>query len=128
MKTITIAPTRNRENEGSTCSALLNAIKEAHLEITSNISSFIPDGASPKLDLFQAQFNGLVPEVRTHNDTVAIQFNLSPAEWVKHTLLWNRHTATMSLTTSIPWEINLRSVKFLIGYENSGFQVIHFLR
>ncbi len=77
------------------------------MTITSGISNFKLSGNSPERDLFQARFTGLIPEVRMNKGAVRIRYRLSIAEWVRHTLLWNRHEAKISLHTTILWEIDL---------------------
>jgi hypothetical protein len=57
--------------------------------------------------LFQAQFSGLIPSVTTRADRVMIRYRPSFVDWFKHGLFGNRHSGSIRLNNSVPWELDL---------------------
>ena len=106
MNTTTASSFKNQPDNQAAFSSPMDSIKEARLEITNGISNFDLRGGSAESNLFQAHFTGLIPEVRTERGVVSVRYRLSMAEWVKHSLLWKRHAAELSLNTAISWEID----------------------
>ena len=97
-----------RKGDTATFSVPLGTVKKGHLEITSGISNFDLTGDSATQNLLQGEFIGLIPDVHTKNERVIIRYPLSITEWFLHLLLANRHTAKVSLNTSIRWQIDIR--------------------
>ena len=94
-------------DESEVFSAPLGDLKRGHLEITSGFSNGDLRGDPEIQELFQGQFIGQIPYVRTRNESVIICYPLSLREWFKHLLLANRHAASILLNTSIPWNIEI---------------------
>jgi len=64
------------------------------------------DSAMP--DLCRARFEGAVPEVRAEAGTVTIRYpRHSLVDWFKDALRSDRDAATIALTTTIPWRIEV---------------------
>jgi hypothetical protein len=99
--------TNKRMGETRMFSAPLGNLKRGHLEITSGFSNGDLRGDPEIQELFQGQFIGQIPYVRTRNESVIIRYPLSLREWFKHLLLANRHAASILLNTSIPWHIDI---------------------
>jgi hypothetical protein len=77
------------------------------LEIREGISNLDLKGSSSSQDLFQAEFVGLIPHVRTQNGRVIISYQLSVVGWLKHALMGDHQAGEISLNTSIPWQIDI---------------------
>jgi hypothetical protein len=92
---------------GKVFSAPLGDLKRGHLEIASGNSNGDLRGDSAIQELFQSQFIGQIPHVRTRNESVIIRYPHSLREWFKHLILANRHAASILLNTSIPWSIDI---------------------
>jgi hypothetical protein len=99
--------TNKRIGETRMFSAPLGALKKGRLEIIGGISNGGLRGDPAIQELFQAQFIGQIPEVRTRKESVIIRYPLSLREWFRHLLLANRHAARVMLNTSIPWRIDV---------------------
>jgi hypothetical protein len=106
MNTQSILSTRERT--GESFSAPLGDLKQGQLEIANGISNVELVGDPSLRDLFHAQFSGIIPEVRTRNESVLIRYRRSPVGWFLHELLGGRHDGNVALNPSIPWRIDLR--------------------
>ena len=93
--------TNKRINETKIFSAPLGTVKQGRLEFTSGISNCDLRGDPAIQEMFQAQFTGQIPYVRTRNESVIIRYPLSLREWLRHLLLADRHAADISLNTSV---------------------------
>jgi hypothetical protein len=100
--------TNKRIGETRMFSAPLGALKKSHLEIIGGISNGDLRGDPAIQELYQAQFIGQIPYVRTRNESVIIRYPLSLREWFKHLVLANSHAAKVTPNTSIPWRIDIR--------------------
>lgn len=100
--------TRERVDEDASFSAPLGALKKGQLEMVNGVSNIELTGDPSIRELFQGQFSGLVPEVRTRNERVIIRHRLSITGWLEHVLSGYRHAGKILLNTSIPWQIELR--------------------
>jgi hypothetical protein len=99
--------TNKRIGETKIFSAPLGALKKGRLEITSGISFCDLRGDPGIQELFQAQFLGQIPEVRTRNESVIIHYPFLLREWFTHLVLASRHAADISLNPSVPWSIDI---------------------
>jgi hypothetical protein len=99
--------TNKRIGETKMFSAPLGVLKKSRLEITGGISNGDLRGDAAIQELFQAQFIGQIPYVRTRNESVIIRYPHSLREWFKHLILANRHATSILLNSSIPWHINI---------------------
>lgn len=97
-----------RERTGKSFSAPLGTLKQGQLEIANGISNFELAGDPSLRDLFQAQFSGILPEVRTRNERVLIRYRRSPVGWFLDELFGGRHDGNVALNPSVPWQIDLR--------------------
>jgi DNA-binding MarR family transcriptional regulator len=91
------------EPEGGIFSAPLGDLNSAQLLVTSGISELTlrADGAMPAL--YQARFEGPVPEVKAVNGVVTIRYprRLWPLDR-------KQHVAEVTLSAAIPWQIVIR--------------------
>ena len=100
--------TNKRIGETRRFSAPLGDLKRGRLEIRDGISNLDLTGNSSSQDLFQAEFIGLIPNVRAQNERVIISYDLSVVDWLKHALHGHQHGGKVTLNTSIPWQIDIR--------------------
>jgi hypothetical protein len=107
MNTLSNLFTNQSTDESVVFSAPLGDLKRGRLEIIGGISNGDLRGDPTIKELFQGQFIGQIPHVRTQNESVIIRYPLSLREWFKHLVLANRHAAKVSLNTSIPWRIDI---------------------
>lgn len=112
-----------RKGDTTTFAAPLGVVKRGHLEIRSGISNFDLTGDLATPDLFQGQFTGMIPDVRTRNERVIIRYPLSIGEWLRHLLLANRHAAQVVLNTSIPWQIDIHGGAAHLAADLRAFQL-----
>jgi hypothetical protein len=60
-------------------------------------------------DLFQADFEGPVPQVDTADGAVTIQYRRFPLiDWARYALLWGPLATSVRLNQALPWEIIVR--------------------
>jgi hypothetical protein len=107
MSTLSNSFTDQAAGASGTFSAPIADRKKGRLEITNGISNLDLMGGASAEDLFQAQFSGLIPNLTTRADRVVIRYRPSVVDWFKHGLFGNRHSGSISLNSSVPWELDI---------------------
>lgn len=107
MNTLSNVSTDQASTASARFSAPLGELKRARLEIREGFSNCELTGKPLSQDLFQAEFQGLIPNVRTRQERVIIQYPLSVFDWLKYAFNRHQHSGNVTLNTSIPWQIDM---------------------
>ena len=88
--------------------APLGSATSGRLVFAQGISRVHLRGEPSTDDLFHAHFEGAIPNVRVHGNSVTIQYpRYSPFDWLRYALSWGQQDGEVVLNGAIPWDIEV---------------------
>ncbi len=106
--------------EGKIYSAPLGDLESARLVVSSGISMLTLKADTKTDDLYQARFEGPLPDVRAKDGVVSIRYPRRLASWVPG---GSKRIAEVRLTTAIPWWIAIQGGASEVTAKLSGLNL-----
>lgn len=109
------------ESEGESFSAPLGDLKSARLVVSSGVSRLTVRAGDKMAKLYQARFEGSLPDVKVKDGVVAIRY---PRRlWVMASLAKEQRKAEVMLSTAIPWRILIQGSASDVTAELGGLNL-----
>jgi DNA-binding MarR family transcriptional regulator len=106
--------------EGKIYSTPLGNLERARLVVSSGISMLTLKADTKSDDLYQARFEGPVPDVRAKDGVVSVRYPRRLADWVPG---GPKRIAEVRLTTAIPWWIAIQGAASEVTAKLSGLNL-----
>ncbi len=106
--------------EGKIYSAPLGDLERARLVVSSGISKLTLKADTKSDDLYQARFEGPLPDVRAKDGVVSIRYPRRLTDWVPGS---SKRIAEVRLTTAIPWWIAIQGGASEVTAKLSGLNL-----
>ena len=107
-------------DEGKIYSAPLGDLERARLVVSSGISMLTLKAGTKTDDLYQARFEGSLPDVRAKDGVVSIRYPRRLSDWVPG---GSKRIAEVRLTNAIPWWIAIQGGASEVSAKLSGLKL-----